>query len=88
MTVHREANVHHKHIIMARKTLIFTYFSAKLCQKLFEIYNLICLVLDGISFYEKCFFGWKVKFYIWRIKFLQDEKKKTKKTKTTTKKKQ
>ena len=47
MTVHREVNVRHKHINVARKTLIFKVFQAKLCQTLFEIskLNLSCTAL-------------------------------------------
>ena len=48
MTV--QVNVHHKHIRVARKTLIFEYFSAKLCKTLFEIKR---TVLDGVSLYKK-----------------------------------
>ena len=46
MTVHKEVNVCHKRISVARKTLIFAYFSAKLCQTLFEI-NKLNLPLIG-----------------------------------------
>ena len=40
MMVHREVNVHHKHIIVAGKGLIFAYFSVKLCQMFFGINKL------------------------------------------------
>ena len=45
MTIHREVNLRHKRIRIARKTLFFAYFSAKLCQTLFEInkFNLPCI---------------------------------------------
>ena len=45
MMVHREVNVRHKHIIVARKTLILAYFSAKLCKTLIGIneLNLPCI---------------------------------------------
>ena len=45
MTAHREVNVRHKHSIVARKTIIVAYFSAKLCLTLFEInkLNLPCI---------------------------------------------
>ena len=56
MTMHREVNVCYKGISVAIKTLIFAYFSAKLCQTLFKLKNLICLVLDSVSFYKKMFF--------------------------------
>ena len=47
MTVHRQVNVHHKHINIASN------FSAKLCEIRFEIKNLMFLVLDSASFYKK-----------------------------------
>ena len=73
MSFHREVNVRHKRISVARKTL-------RNCAKRFlKITNLICLVLDGVTFYKKCFLGWKVKPYIQRIKFSKDEKEKQKK---------
>ena len=37
MAVHRKVKVSHEHIHVAMKTLIFEYFSEKLCQMLFEI---------------------------------------------------
>ena len=49
MTMHREVNIRHKHINLAKKTLIFEYFSAKFCHMLFEMNKLILSCLDGIS---------------------------------------
>ena len=46
--MYRQVHVHHKHISVARKTLIFEYFSAKLCETLFEINKLnLFLVVTG-----------------------------------------
>ena len=44
MTMHRDINVHHEHISIARKTLIFKGFSLKLYQRLSETkkINLSC----------------------------------------------
>ena len=46
MTMHRQVNVHHKHISVTSN------FSAKLCEKLTD---LIFLVLDTVIFYKKHF---------------------------------
>ena len=45
MTVHRKVKVRYEHIRVARITLIFEYFTAKLCQMLFAIskLNLSCI---------------------------------------------
>ena len=50
MTVHRKVNVHHKRIIVARKALIFAYFSAQLCQTLFEINKLNLRCFESYKF--------------------------------------
>ena len=47
MIVHREVNVRHKHIEVARKTLTLEHFPEKLCQTLFENNKL-----------NLCYIGW------------------------------
>ena len=61
MAVHREVNVRHKRIIVDRKTLIFAYVSAKLCQTLFEINKLNVPCIGWCKFLYKMFFRLKGK---------------------------
>ena len=69
MTVHRQLIIYS--ISISAEPVIFL----RTCVKdFFKLTNLICLVLDSGSFYKKTFSGWKVKVYIWRIKFSPDEK--------------
>ena len=56
MTTHREVNVRHTRIIVARKILIFAYFSAKLCQTLCEINKLNLPCIGWCKFLQKMFF--------------------------------
>ena len=69
MNVHREVNVRHKRTSVPRNHWVLHIFLRNCAKRFMKLTNLICLVLDGVSFYKKCFFGWKVKPYIWRIKF-------------------
>ena len=80
MTVHREVNVCHKRISVARKTLIFVYLSTKLCQTLFKINKLNLLCIGWCKFLWKCFFRLKGKtsHLLYQI-FAKWEKKKKKK---------
>ena len=66
MTVHKEVNVCHKRINVARKTLILHIFLQNCAKRFLKLTNLIYLVLDGVNFYKKkkSFFDWKVKPYI------------------------
>ena len=53
MNLRREVNLRHKCMSVARKTLIFGYIVLRNCGKRFmKLTNLICLVLDGVSFYK------------------------------------
>ena len=61
VAVHREVNVRHKRIIVDRKTLIFAYVSAKLCQTLFEINKLNVPCIGWFKFLYKMFFRLKGK---------------------------
>ena len=47
MTVHRQVNVHHKHISLASN------FSVKLCETLFEFNKLNLSCVGWLSFYKK-----------------------------------
>ena len=76
MTVHRKVKVRYEHIRVARITLIFEYFTTKLCQMLFAISKLNLSCIKWWKFLQKIFFNGKVKAYIWRISFSPDEKKK------------
>ena len=63
MTMHRKVNVRHKDIIVARKMLIYDYFSAKMCPKLFEINNFNLSCIGWSKFLQKIFIDWKIKAY-------------------------
>ena len=61
MTVQREFKVRNEHISVARETLIFDFFFififfCEIVPKYFlKLTNLICLVLDDVSFYKNDF---------------------------------
>ena len=70
-TVQEEVKVRYEHISVARKQLIFEYFSVKLCQMFFEINKLNLVVLDGASFYKKYFLVRRLKLKFGVSKFRQ-----------------
>ena len=52
MTVHKQINIYHKHVSVAKKDTDFRLIFYEIVPNIVKLTDLICLVLNSLSFYK------------------------------------